>query len=249
MSFDYARFERLKRFTDSIGSVYGTEDFSVYLYSLVKMTKPKSVLELGTGFGSTALWIALALEENQLGTLHTVDDGSEWESLKSAHHLLSGYYNESYPNYISNLIRQFKLQDRIQFHNERVTSFDYSASYDIVFSDFSHSPFFVVKLLTDILSRMSENSFIFIDSASTYYPSYQTLESLIGYLNEGRMPKTMRDLIDTKEHHDSLYNKILSSKFELTHIIENKQRNQNSTAQIKIVPCDIMPQPRVNIRF
>ena len=43
--------------------------------------------------------------------------------------------------------------------------------------------------------------------------------------------------------------KVFNSKFELTHIIENKKRNQNSTAQIKIVPIDIMPQPRINVRF
>ena len=84
MSFDYDKFAELKQFTDSVGKIYGTEDFSLYLYSLVKMTRPSTVLELGTGLGTAALWMALALKENNNGILHTIDDGSEWERIKPA---------------------------------------------------------------------------------------------------------------------------------------------------------------------
>lgn len=248
MACDYGKFEKLKKFTDSVGKVYGTEDFAVYLYSLVKMTKPKTVLELGTGLGTTALWIAQAMEENDRGTLFTVDDGSEWKDLKSLVNLLVSHYREDYTQYINDLVSHFSYQKQIRFINERVSSLNFSPNYDIVFSDFSHGPFFIVKLIADVLPLMEDNSYIFIDSASTLYPSYHTLESIVDHFNRGKVPRTVLELVPV-EHHGKFYNKVLSSKFELTHIIENKDRNQNSTAQIKISPCDIMPQPRVNIRF
>lgn len=248
MPIDYAKFERLKKFTDSVGPIYGTEDFSIYLYSLVKITKPRSVLELGTGFGSTALWIALGMEENNQGTLYTVDDGSEWGSLKHVHSTLTTYYREEYPDYINGLITTFGLKERIKFYNQKVDKLDFSSSYDMVFSDFSHGPFFIVKLLSEIIPSMEDNSYIFIDSASTYYPSYHTLESLVDFFNQGRIPRTVLELIP-RDKIDIFYNKIRQSKFQLTHIIENKNRSQNSTAQIKISSIDIMPQPRTNIRF
>lgn len=244
----YEKLVKIKRFTDSVGSIYGTEDFSIYLYSLIKMTRPKSVLELGTGFGTSSLWIALALEENAKGTLFTVDDGSEWEQLKSAQDRFGQYYNQDYKQYLSGLISEFGFENQIRFFNQTVTDFNFCEKYDIVFSDFSHGPHFILKLLGNILPLMEDNSFIFIDSASTYYPSFQVLESTIALLNAGKIPKTLEELT---EHSvlDKLYEKVRTSKFELTHVIENKERNQNSTTQIKISPIDIMPQPRVNIRF
>lgn len=244
----YEKIGEIKKFTDSVGSIYGTEDFNVYLYSIVKMIKPRSVLELGTGLGSSSLWIALGLEENNSGTLFTVDDGSEWDRLKVIKQSVGGLYKEEYASFIEGLIEHFQFKDRVKFYNEKVTTFGYSDKYDIVFSDFSHGPYFIIKLIAEILPKMEDNSFIFIDSASTYYPSYHTLESLISLLNAGKIPKTVKELIPNNTH-NVFVEKVLSSKFELTHIIENKDRNQNSTAQIKISPIDIMPQPRVSIRF
>jgi predicted O-methyltransferase YrrM len=77
----YEKFVKLKHFTDKVGPIYGTEDFAIYLYSITKMFKPNVVVELGTGFGTTTLWSALALQENQKGKIYTVDDGSEWLEL------------------------------------------------------------------------------------------------------------------------------------------------------------------------
>jgi hypothetical protein len=95
---------------------------------------------------------------------------------------------------------------------------------------------------------MSENSYIFIDSASTYFPSYSILESTVEMLNTGRIPQTLGELVSIVDR-DIFEQKIRKSKFELTHIIENKNRRQNSTVQLKIQPLDIMPQPRIGIRF
>ena len=244
MKLYYEKLARLKSYTDRVGSMYGTEDFAVYLYSIVKMTKPRSVLELGTGLGVVALWVALALQENGAGKKQTVDDGSEWSSFAEVKHLISEKYREEYSEFVRNLINGFDFNDQIQFHNEKAR-FDYSDQYDLVFSDFSHSPAFITKLLAEVLPRMSHNSFIFIDSASTYYQSYLTVEKIVDLLNQGKIPKTMLEVGDEQ----ALRTIVTSCKFELTHIIENKDRNQNSTTQIKIVPIDFMPQPRNNIRF
>ena len=52
-SEDCASDERAKllRLTDAVEGGFGTEDFSLFLYSLVRMHVPETVVELGTGFG------------------------------------------------------------------------------------------------------------------------------------------------------------------------------------------------------
>lgn len=52
------------------------------LYNLVTLAQAKSVIELGTGFGYSAAWIAAALSQNVPGgKLLTIDDWSEGEGL------------------------------------------------------------------------------------------------------------------------------------------------------------------------
>ena len=243
----YEKFANLKKLTDRIGTVYGTEDFAVYLYSLVKMTRPKTALELGTGLGSTALWAALALEENEHGVIHTIDNGSEWHTMRGIDSIVGEFYRKDYADYVKNLISHFELHNHINFINDTISD-AYVNEIDILFCDYSHGPHAVTKLIADYLLKMTSNSFIFIDSASTYYPSYQLLESMVAQLNSGKIPLTLREMVDRDKLH-IFQDRVMNTKFELTHLIENKNRNQNSTTQIKLIPIDIMPQPRVNIRF
>src|SRR3546814_9559653 len=79
--------EDLYRYTKDVGAGYGTEDFSFFLYALVKMHKPGRVLELGTGTGASSFWIARGLLENGSGSLLTIDDGRDRKStrLNSSH--------------------------------------------------------------------------------------------------------------------------------------------------------------------
>ncbi|MNT61209.1 hypothetical protein D3C72_1988360 [compost metagenome] len=49
--------EKLSSLRESMGWAYGSEDLCVLLYSLVKRTRPRIVVELGTGFGVTAAWL------------------------------------------------------------------------------------------------------------------------------------------------------------------------------------------------
>jgi len=244
----YDKFGKLKKFTDNIGTVYGTEDFAIYLYSVIKMIKPKTVLELGTGFGTTMLWAAMALQENQSGTIHTIDDGSEWELLKQAKHLFEDYYKDNYNDYVTNIIKEFDVSKQVSFYNQKISKLNYLKNIDIVFSDFSHGTYSVIKLLADYLPNVSENSYIFIDSAGTYYSSFLTIKSIVDYLNENKIPKTLAEMVEPIEL-TRLKTIVSSSRFDLINLIENKNRNQNSTVCIKISPVDIMPQPRINIRF
>ena len=107
---------KLKQFTDCVGPIYGTEDFGIYFYSVIKMMKPKSILELGTGLGTTMLWAAQALDENNRGKIHTIDDGSEWDHLKKARDQMGKYFREDYLFYIENLIDSFNVRKFVEFH-------------------------------------------------------------------------------------------------------------------------------------
>jgi len=241
----YEKFVGVKKYTDSIAPIYGTEDFSVHLYSVIKMMRPKTVVELGTGLGSAMLWSGLALEENGEGKIYTVDDGSEWYRLKTAREALGAHYREEYEDFIVSLIRKYKLGSQIEFLHERINIVEKN-NIDILFSDFAHGTFDVTKILVDYLPRMSEYSKIYIDSASTHYPSYMALNRIIDILNSGKIPRTFYDIanIDVKQ----FLEKVQSSEFKIEHIVENKDRNQNSTCCITIQPIDIFPYPRVNIR-
>lgn len=233
----YQKFVDIKKYTDHNGAVYGTEDFAIYLYSIIKMQKPKHIVELGTGLGITMLWSALALEENGHGKIVTIDDGSEWERISSALEI-----KEHYSQYINDLITQFDFKN-ISFLNHPIEVFDNSDPIDILFCDYAHSSFDICKLLSQYLPKMNEYSKIYIDSASTHYNSYNTLNSIIDILNQGHIPKTLQDLskVNLKKY-------VEDKKFSIEHIIENKDRNQNSTACVTISPIDIFPYPRVNIR-
>lgn len=248
---NYDKFSELKQFTDSVGQVYGTEDFAIYLYSIVKMTRPSLIVELGTGFGTTALWIAQALKENNIGKLVTVDNGIEWNGIKDSikkENIFNNHYKDDYKECISDIFKYFGVSDQVNFVTETITKINPGAPIDILFSDYAHGSFDIVKLVADYLTSMSDNSKIYIDSASTKYSSYQTLESLISILNTGRVPYTLLELLAITDR-EKFINRVQNTKFELEHIIENKQRAQNSTACIKLSPLDIMPQPRIGIRF
>lgn len=242
------QFASLKQYTDTIGSVYGTENISIYLYSLAKMIEPKLVIDLGTGLGSTSLWLGMALKENNIGNVITVDNGSEWDRLKQIRDLLDPYYKEDYSDFIRNLISTFELNSQVSFVNSKIETLQVTQEIDILVCDYAHGPYNILKLFAEYLPKMAMNSYIFIDSASTLYSSYHTLEKLIEQLNKGIIPLTLSEMV----HEDDAENfskMVQCSTFKLTHLIENKKRNQNSTAQIQISPVDIMPQPRVNIRF
>jgi len=240
---NYERLLKIKKFTDCVGPVYGTEDFGVYLYSVIKMMKPQNVVELGTGLGSTMLWSAQALLENGKGIIHTFDNGNEWDRIKKSKDdigclMLDLHFKEDYLLYIEDLIDSFDIRSRVNFHPVKINEIKSENPIDILFSDFAHGPEDIIKLLSEFLPQMNEVSKIYIDSASTHYPSYHTLEKLVDMFNNNIIPLSILQLSKDEKIHRVIH----THQFKLDHIIENKDRKQNSTACISIQPYDIFPR-------
>lgn len=248
-------FERLCALRDSMGWVYGSEDLCVLLYSLVKRARPRTVIELGTGFGVTAAWMGIALRESGLGFIHTYDNGSHFCSapgqrfLETLHGPLAESMLEPGQGYLDFLGRVFSwagVEDQVKAHvqdicvSEIAQSPEFDEGIDILFSDFSHSQQSIQALLGAFIPRMSDSASIFIDSASTQRLSCLTLESLIGALNQNKIP---RALIQGHNDEDTakLVAKIQRSRFRLMHLVEARERAQNSTAWISIEPVDVIP--------
>ncbi len=59
---------KLLLLTDFIGTAFGTEDFCLFLYSLIKLQTPRVIVELGTGLGASAFWMALAAKRTGWAT-------------------------------------------------------------------------------------------------------------------------------------------------------------------------------------
>jgi hypothetical protein len=241
----YEKLYYIKQYTDYLGEIYGTEDFSIYLYSLIKMRKPQQIVELGTGLGITALWAGLALEENRLGNLITIDNGSEWPQISQVQHRIGKFFRPNYSDYVTNLISTFNLNAQIDFKHSEINAVEIPFGVDILFSDFSHGPLDILMLFSKYLVNMSDYSVMMFDSASTFYPSYLMLEQLIPMLNSGRIPNSMLEHTPDSE---ALEHKIKRSSFTLQHIVENKSRAQNSTACIYIQPIDLLPYPKKHLR-
>lgn len=239
-------FTRLKAYSDRLGLVYGTEDLSLFLYSLVKMHKPQQVLELGTGCGVTTCWMAQALKENGSGKITTVDDGSQWPTILTAAD--SGLTEEErkhtdYPEFMQNVLKDFALESIVECVHAHVPPFPKADSpYDFIFSDFAHGPTDIIQQLVNLLPRMAPVCSLLIDSASTHHPSYLMLETLIPQLNQGKIPQSIWS-VWPEEIQQTMTTYVQNSRFTLIHLTEVKNRAQNSTAWIKIEPVDIRPYP------
>lgn len=234
--------DALKKVTDTIGHIYGTDDFPIYVYSLIKMQKLETLVEYGTGLGATALWCGQALKENGHGKIYTIDNGYDWPA-NITRPELARYKELEYKDYIKGAIDDFGLAPYIDFYKEII---DVNKKYtdkalDLVFSDYNHTPDNVLRSLTALIPRMAENSYIFIDGASCFLPTYWMLKELISMLNAGKIPKAMRE---ESENTKALIAKIRTSTFSITDIIEAKNRKQNNTLCLSIRPIDIFPYDR-----
>lgn len=254
---------------NEIGAIYGSEDLAVLLYSLARRERPKSVVELGTGLGVSSFWIAHALRENSFGHLWTFDDGSHFESMftsylrEQLHSLgeqlkLQALSNEnlSYSKYFAEMSSFLELENYLTLVQERI---DFQENIikehwsfldepiDWLFSDISHGPGAIISLLAEFLPFLASCSSIFIDSASTLLVSYLTLERIIEQLNRGCIPRQFLE-VGCEERRTRLLELIHQRKFTLVHLVESKDRSQNSTAWIKIEPIDFVPYPRTKMR-
>ena len=245
MAADQA-FANLKELTDRIGMVYGTEDWCMFMYSLVKMQTPLNVLELGTGLGATALWVAQAMKEVVAGKIFTIDNGQDWSEIlaKSPELFTPLQRTLDFRAYMADLVAQFSLQAHLEHLQVTMPPYpEFEPGLDMLFSDFRHGPNDILAILGHFLPRMNESSSIFIDSASTSFPSYALLELLVAQLNAGKLPGMLLKATPAAMH-ESLWRQVRGSRYTLMHMVERKARLQNSTAWLKIEPVDLRPYPQ-----
>lgn len=288
------RNEALREWTEIFGEGYGTEDQALLFYSLIKMQSPLNVLELGTGFGVTAYWIAQAMKENGAGHIWSVDNGEHWTSialtlakgvppqlapLVERVHAHRWFGEIVFPNRASAQVMQgVQAADYWQVLNggARVMGLDSQVTFlkgtwltgdsieisaktypflkpaldqpiDILFADIEHSIQSVLVNLSQFLPLMSDTASIFIDSASTWLPSYLTLEQTIQQLNNGKLPAIFLAGADS-EKKARLLEIVATRRFTLIPLVEKKNRHQNGLAWIKIDPINVVPYPLTAMR-
>ena len=238
-------FARLKAFSERLGPVYGTEDWPVFLYALVKMQAPLNVVELGTGLGVTALWVAQALKEIGAGKIWTIDNGQDWPEIlgHSADLFTPEQRALDFAGYMADLIARFGLEKHLEFIGRAMPPYPaMGQKLDLLFSDFRHGPNDILAILGHFLPQMAASSSVFIDSASTSFPSYALLELLVPQLNGGKVPLMLLDATPA-EQQEALREQVRGSRYTLMHMVERKARVQNSTAWLKIEPVDLRPYP------
>ena len=251
----------LLRLTDAVEAGFGTEDFSLFLYSLVRMHAPETVVELGTGFGVSAFWMALAAKRNQTGHVWTVDDFELFERRKPMveefiarlrERDVVSLENSTAEEYFTRISTLLGLDPYLTFVKSKIAlnEVGHFADYpfagkpiDLLFSDFQHGGVSILEILGHFLPQMTPSSSIFIHSAPTAWSSYLLLEQLCSQLNAGKVPQLLQDFcsIDLSE----LFR---HRRIVLVHLTERKDRNQNSAAWLKIEPIDLLPHPQSRMR-
>ena len=262
-SEDCASDERAKllRLTDAVEGGFGTEDFSLFLYSLVRMHVPETVVELGTGFGVSAFWMALGAKRNQTGHVWTVDDFELFERQKPMVEKFIAKLRESdiasladptAEDYFTGISNQLGLDPYLTFVNSKIAlnEIDHFADYpfagkpvDLLFSDFQHGGVSILQILGHFLPQMAPSSSIFIHSAPTAWTSYLLLEQLCSQLNAGKIPQLLQNYSSV-----DLGELVRHRRIVLVNLTERKDRNQNSAAWLKIEPIDLLPHPQSRMR-
>lgn len=186
-------FDQLKQYTDEAGLIYGTEDSSVFLYSMVKMLKPQRVLELGTGMGVVTCWVTKAMNENGIGVIRTFDNESNWADVQKNYPF---YKDISYLEHIDRLVQSFRIH-HIEFY-VRDVDYGFDGSIDFLICNFNTSPDIVEKVFTSYLPFMSDKSTII------YYnlPNNQkSKDRAIAALDSSGRKYQVFDMVENKDRH------------------------------------------------
>jgi predicted O-methyltransferase YrrM len=148
---------------DLTGGVCSTD--REIIYNLIKIIKPKKVLEIGTHIGSSTVTIALALSIiNENGTLKTVDiiDVNDnlikpWLKFKEKKSPLSNLRLLKIDKFV-----KFIVEDSSKFLKEDLSN------YDLIFLDGSHRADHVYKEVSLALNLLNPNGIILLHD---YYPA------------------------------------------------------------------------------
>ena len=242
--------------TDVLGQPYGTEDFCFFLYSLIRMNRPRTIVELGTGYGCSALWMALGCKVSGSGHVWSFDDGTRLDSLPE---LLSesrdrlartawANLDRATPSTMNVILARLGLESHVTFVRERMSlapgtkllTQELHEPIDLLFADFRHDPAAITSILAYFLPRMAPSSSIFIDSASSFQPSYILLEHLAGHVEMGELPPMLQDaaIVDIKARLDN-------HRITLVHLTKVGRSEQNSVAWLKLEPNHVPTFPDV----
>ena len=233
----------------TLADVYGKEKFCYLVYSLVKMQQPQTILELGTGLGTTALMIAQALKENEKGKIYTVDNGKDWDFLKTYLYTNS----KTHKDYFNNLTKKLEVNKYIELLTQDLSQnilVKLKERVDLLFYDATDTGALgCIDALTNYLPKMNSESSIFIDRASTINHSYLLLEKIIKDLQNNKIPNILVNKLSNKEE-EKLRKFVSKTKFTLVHLPEKNDKKinklQNSTAWIKLEPVDVLFQNNVS---
>lgn len=262
MSQSTDRFVRLLEARETLGPQYGSEDLCMLLHVLARRERPDVVVELGTGLGVTALWIAAALQDNGHGHLWTVDNGADFtrldpQELDRAARSLAFERGQDGHSFVRGLLEANGLGDRV---TQLDASLDFAVladgraswpfldqTVDWVFSDIRHDPATIEHLLATFLPRAGECFSLFVDSASTHASSFLAAERLIEQLNRSKVPRSFLAVADERRRAE-LVRAVAERSFSVKHLIETRNRPQNSTMWITAYPTDWRPYPLTMMR-
>jgi hypothetical protein len=241
------RFAALKEYTDRTGEYYGTSERCVFLYSLIKMHRPRSVYEVGTGLAGSALWMASALAELGEGKLYVTDGGFDWGEKKWK--LLRPHeIRPTHAEFFTALVERFGLSDFVEFRTARFPPFpEFSTEYDFVFTDYRHGFENILDILAHFLPRLSRTSSLFIDSAPSLSGSYLMLRELMRMFERGKVPELLMQRIPP-EHLQRASLFVQSSELQFIPLVEAQRSSQNAMAWLRIQPADLMPRPLARYR-
>jgi predicted O-methyltransferase YrrM len=136
------------------------------IYYLVRMLRPKHVLEVGTHVGASTLHIARALRANGFGVLSTVD-------IIDVNAPEAWWPKVGLPHPPIELARQLDCADIVRFVVSGAQSFMKSpGNFDLIFLDGDHSPAAVYQEVALALRLLSPGGHILLHD---YYPGGQAL--------------------------------------------------------------------------
>jgi len=122
----------------------------LFLYSLVRGTLPRRVLEIGTAFGGSAAIISTALEDNGLGTLIGLDP--------------SPRVDPNMPRYYG----RFKLVEHAAPKGIEEAARLADGTFDLIFYDGPNVHSAASSIIAAIIPHLSERAFIIIDNGFHY---------------------------------------------------------------------------------
>jgi hypothetical protein len=232
--FDYAQ---------RAGSMFGVEDLSIFLYSLVKMHKPALMVELGSGSGACSLLCAQAAAENGIGKVVSFDNGTQWRKIRTDPRLRPYAVDTSgtYQQFLHSLARRFSVSERIEYIETHFPPFPDLQDIDLLFIDYRDGIEVISSLLAHFMLRMSASASIFYDGGSSSAQSFLFLEKLVQDLNGNKLPEIIRRYAASQDI-GAWLQFLHTRRFTLMHLTRQR-RTQNSTSWIRLEPVDYVPHP------